>query len=107
MKLKGDNEAKDIQLKLSRLVIVQYTCHLLHFSMSLSPLSLSLSPSFRKSLENQMNECTSLKDRLREYVSRFSYRLLHWDFRYPLLPYSRVIFMGLIIHGLIKAIQIF
>ena len=88
MKLKGDNEAKDIQLKLSRLVIVQYTCHLLHFSMS-PPLSLplsppSLSPSFRKSLENQMNECTSLKDRLREYVSRFSCRLLHWDFRYPL-----------------------
>ena len=43
MKLKGDNEAKDIQLKLSRLVIVQYTCHFLHFSMS-PPLSLPLSP---------------------------------------------------------------
>ena len=54
--LKGENEAKDIKLKLSRFVCTMYRILTCLFAL-------------RNSLEEQMNECALLKERLKEYVS--------------------------------------
>lgn len=56
-KLKGENEAKDIKLKLSRFV-----SHCIFVIYNL----------FRNSLEQQMNENADLKERIKDYVSHLS-----------------------------------
>ena len=55
-RLKGENEAKDIKLKLSRFVA--------HHNILLEAIF-----NFRNSLEQQMNENADLKERIKEYVS--------------------------------------